>query len=110
MKIYDAPALARAAVAGQSGRPAMTLVHDSDDARIVLFRLDPGQAMPVHTSPSTVVLTIISGTGTVSGGDGERTVKPGDIVAYAENEPHGMRAGHEELAIAAVITPRPGTR
>ena len=110
MKIYDASALAAGAVTPSGGRPATTLVHDSGDARVVLFRLDPGQAVPVHTSASTVLLTIISGSGTVIGADAERVVKPGDIVAYAENEPHGMQAAGERFVIAAVIAPRPGSR
>jgi quercetin dioxygenase-like cupin family protein len=110
MEIYDAPTLAAAAVAPSGGRPATTLVHDGNDARVVLFRLDPGQAVPVHTTASTVLLIVISGTGTVIGGDGERTVKRGDIVAYAEHEPHGMQAADEQFIIAAVIAPRPGSR
>ena len=44
----------------------------------------------------------------VSGHDGERIVHPGEIVAYDANEPHGMRAGDEQLVVAAVIAPRPG--
>ena len=109
MKIYDAPALARTAVGGQD-RPATTLVHDSRDARVVIFRLDPGQAVSVHTSPSTVLLTIVSGIGTVTGAEGERSVKAGDVVAYAEHEPHGMTAAGGQLVIVAVIAPRPGPR
>ena len=49
MKIYDAPALAAAAVT-HAGRPSTTLLHDSTDARVVLFRFDPGQAMPLHAA------------------------------------------------------------
>ncbi|MGH7619012.1 MAG: cupin domain-containing protein [Gemmatimonadaceae bacterium] len=108
MKIYDAPTLAAAAVAPKGGGPATVLLHDCGDARVVLFRINPGQVVPVHTSSSTVLLTIMSGTGTVIGEDGERTVKPGDIVAYTEHEPHGMQAADEQLTIAAVIAPRPG--
>ena len=110
MNIYNAPALAASATAANSDRPATALVHDSTDARVVLFRLEPGQSVPVHTSASTVLLTIVSGTGTVIGHEGECVVKPGDIVAYVEHEPHGMRAADEEFVIAAVIAPRPGSR
>jgi len=108
VKIYDAPALAAAAPTPNGDRPATTLVHDTSDARVVLFRLNPGQVVPVHTSSSTVLLTIISGTGIVTGEEGQRTVKPGDIVAYAAQEPHGMQAAGDTLVIAAVIAPRPG--
>ena len=109
MKIYDAPTLAAAAVSAH-GRPATTLVHDSADARVVLFRLDAGHEVPVHTNASTVLLMIVSGRGSVVGAEGEVAIKRGDIVAYAEHEPHGMRAGDEQLVIAAVIAPRPAAR
>jgi len=110
MKVHNTPALAAAAVAAQAGRPATSIVHDSADARVVLFRLEPGQRVAVHTSPSTVLLIVIAGSGMVSGADGERHVETGDLVAYDEREPHGLRAEAEQLVIAAVIAPRPGTR
>lgn len=107
MNIHDPRALARQAVSARPGRPATVLMHDSPDARVVLFRIDAGQEVPVHTSPSTVLLTILSGTGVVMGSEGERAVHAGDIVAYARGEQHGMRANDEQLLIAATIAPRP---
>ena len=110
MKLYDARAAAAQAVANHPDRPATALVHDSADARVVMFRIEPGQEVPVHTSASTVLLVIVAGTGTVAGADGDRHVGPGDIVAYDPREPHGMRATGEQLVIAAIIAPRPGSR
>lgn len=109
MNVYDARAVAASATA-QRDRPATALAHDSADARVVLFRIDPGQQVPVHTSASTVLLMIVSGSGTVVGANGERTVSAADIVAYDPQEPHGMRADGEQLVIAAVIAPRPAAR
>ncbi len=110
MKLYDARAAAAQAIANNPGRPATALVHDSADARVVMVRIEPGQEVPVHTSTSTVLLVVVSGTGTVAGGDAERRVGPGDIIAYDPQEPHGMRADGEQLVIAAIISPRPGSR
>jgi quercetin dioxygenase-like cupin family protein len=107
MKVYAAPALAASAVAAHAARPATALVHDSDDARVVIFRIERGQQVPVHTSVSTVLLFVISGRGVVGGAGGDQVVSPGDIIAYDANEPHGMRATTEQLVIAAVIAPRP---
>jgi mannose-6-phosphate isomerase-like protein (cupin superfamily) len=56
------------------------------------------------------MLVIVSGSGSVAGADGERAVRAGDLVAYDNNEPHGMRATGEQLVIAAVIAPRPRER
>lgn len=107
MKVYDAPALANGAVSAKPGRPATALAHDSPEARVVLFRLEPGEEVPVHASASTVLLTVVSGQGTVTGTSGEHTVHAGSIVAYEPHEPHGMRASAGEFVIAATITPRP---
>jgi quercetin dioxygenase-like cupin family protein len=107
MNVYYAPDLAAAAMTANASRPATALVHDSADARVVLFRIAPGQQVPVHTSASTVLLIVISGAGVVAGASGDRDVRAGDIIAYDVDEPHGMRANEEPLVIAAVIAPRP---
>lgn len=101
---------ARKAVSANPSRPATVLLHDHDDARVVLFRFAPGQEVATHTSSSSVTLAIVSGAGYVSGADGERAVAAGEFVAYAPDEPHAMRAGTEELLLLATIAPRPGRR
>lgn len=110
MKVYDIRSAAAGAVSPRADRPATTLLHDSPDARLVAFRIAPGQAVPAHTNPSTVVLTVVAGSGFVSGGDGERAVRAGDVAAYEPNEEHSMRAVDEELVLLATIAPRPGAR
>jgi quercetin dioxygenase-like cupin family protein len=57
-----------------------------------------------------VVLHVLSGSGLVSGAQGERAVEAGTIVAYEPDEPHGMRATSRELVLLATITPRPASR
>ena len=108
MNVYHAPELAAAAVSASAARPATALIHDSPDARVVLFRIEPGQQVAEHKSTSTVLLTVISGAGIVSGAEGDRDVRAGDIISYAPNEPHGMKAKEHALVLAAVIAPRPG--
>ncbi|MCC6316625.1 MAG: cupin domain-containing protein [Gemmatimonadaceae bacterium] len=111
MKTYDASALAANAVSARPDRPAMTLVHDSPDVRVALFRIEPGQQVAVHTSPSSVLLHVVSGSGIVSGADGvEQRVSAGAIVTYEPGEPHGMRADSETFTLAATIAPRPAAR
>lgn len=107
MKVYDTQAIATNAVAVRPDRPATALVHEAADARVVLFRIEPEQEVPVHTSASTVLLIVVSGAGTVMGAGGEHPVHAGDIIAYDVEEPHGMRAGSQPLVIVAVIAPRP---
>lgn len=110
MKVLSTLTVAREAVSAQPTRPATALLHDVPDARVVVFRIEPGQEVAPHTSTSTVLLAVIAGDGTVSGASGESPVAPGDLVAYDTGELHGMRAGRETLVLAAIITPRPGAR
>lgn len=110
MNVLQGVDLARAATAANPTRPASTIAHDSADARVVLFRIEPRQEVAVHTSRSSVVLVVLAGNGIVVGADGEREARTGDIVAYAPEEPHGMRALDAQFVLAAVIAPRPGER
>lgn len=103
MKILDAPEAARNAVSSAADRPATAAVHDAPAVRIVVFRIEPGQQVATHTNDGTVLLTVLSGNGTVVGGTELREVGPGAVVAYAPGEPHGMRAGTERFCLMATI-------
>ena len=48
--------------------------------------------------------------GQAAGAPRERRCAAGDVVVYAPNELHGMRAERGELLLLATITPRPGSR
>lgn len=110
MKIHDVQRAATSAVAARPDRPAMAVLHDSADARLIVFRIEPGQRVATHTNASTVVLSILEGTGMVSGADGERTAKRGDIITFEPREPHGMWATGDRFIVVATIAPRPGDR
>jgi quercetin dioxygenase-like cupin family protein len=110
MIVLDPIATARAAVAAQPARPATSMLLDTADARLVVFRIAPGQAVPPHRSEATVMLFVLDGAGIISGGDGERACAAGELVAFQPGEMHGMRALAETFHLLAVITPRPGTR
>lgn len=107
MKIQDPVAIARDAVSARADRPATAMIHDSADARLIVFRIAPGQQVAPHTSTSTVILQVVSGAGIVSGAEGDCPVRAGDVVTYAPNERHGMRAASETFVVLAVIAPRP---
>ena len=114
MTRLDAYRAARDAVAPNPARPATAVIHDTPDARLVVFRLAPGQQVPPHRNASSVYLTVLAGHGILSGEVGDTPTEapcaPGDVVAYAPNELHAMRAETEELLLLATITPRPGGR
>lgn len=108
MNVGSAIDAARQAVSARPDRPATAILHDAPDIRLVVFKLDPGQAVAPHTSRSSVVLVILEGRGTVSGGSGSSPVKTGDVVTYEAGELHGFTAGEERLTVLAAIAPRPG--
>jgi quercetin dioxygenase-like cupin family protein len=110
VKMLDVAALAAAAIAPNATRPATAIVHDSADARLVVFRIGAGQAVAPHTSPSSVIMVVSAGSGWVQGGEDERAVQAGDVIGFEPNERHGMRAGPQELVVLAIIAPRPGER
>ena len=56
------------------------------------------------------MLTVLSGKGVVTDESEEHAVEAGQVICYAPNELHGMRAIDEELQLLAAIAPRPGTR
>jgi quercetin dioxygenase-like cupin family protein len=110
MKTYDPMVVARNAMPFHFGRPAMALMHDSPDVRLMILRVPVGQAVPMHTSPATVLLYVLSGCGLVTGANGDRAVHPGTVVTYEPKEAHGIRAISEELVLLAIIAPRPANR
>lgn len=92
----------------RDARPATEILHDEASARVVMFHLKPGQQVPPHTSPSSVLVTVLSGDGEFSGSDGAVALRAGDSAVYAPAEVHGMVAGPDGLRFMAIITPRPG--
>ena len=110
MKILYPTQTASEAMAANPSRPATAVVHDSPDVRLLVFRLRPGQSVSPHQNASTVLLTVLAGSGMVSDADSERSVVEGDMVCYEPNELHGMQATDQEFLILATIAPRPGIR
>jgi len=114
MRVHDAMALAGKAESSSAGRAASAIMHDSPDVRLVVFRLNQDDSVAMHTSTSTVVLSVVSGTGVITGPVGgeieDVTVGEGSVVTYEPNELHGMRAPGGPFVVLATITPRPGGR
>jgi quercetin dioxygenase-like cupin family protein len=99
--------LAAAAPEPRTDRPATAILHDEPNLRVIAFHLLPGQHVPPHDSAGTVVVQVISGTGTFTG-DGARTLLgPGESAVYAPGERHAIEAGDGPLHFIALVTPRP---
>lgn len=107
MKTLGPRTAALDAVASSPTRAATALLYDSPGVRMVVFRLEPAQAVPLHSNQGTVILNVIEGhVMLASGRDGEereQRVAPGGTVVYEPNEPHGMRAVDERVLLLATI-------
>ena len=107
MKVINVQAAAAAAVSSSPMRPATAAIHDVPVVRLVVFRIEPGQQVAPHTNPGTVLLTVLSGCGTISGDGETHEVGEGSVVAYSPGELHAMRAGDEPFCLlATIIHPR----
>lgn len=109
MKKLDPLTAARSAVAANNTRPAMAVIHDSPEARLVVFRIAPGLQVAPHHSRSRVMIQVLDGSGILSGGDSDMDCARGDLVTYEPGEQHGMRSIDQELLLLATITPRPSS-
>ena len=100
--------LPSAGAAARPDRPATQLLHDEPNVRVVAFHVAPGQAVPPHTSDSTVVVQVIEGSGLFRGAESEARLGPGQTAVYLPGELHSMEpAGDGCLRFLAIITPRP---
>ena len=110
MRVLDPIDAAGKAVASSPSRPATDLVLDTPDVRLLVFRIEPGQSVAPHHNPSTVVLTVLEGEGVVSGSQGDRHCRAGDVIAYEPGETHAMRSVDQTFKLLATIAPRPSER
>ena len=84
------------------------LLHDSPYFRVLNFNLKAGQLFPVHSHPAEGQLTIhvVAGEGEFLGeNDTAMPAKTGDILVSDISEPHGVRAGAEDMRIVVTIAP-----
>lgn len=108
MKILDPVRQAAQAASARSDRPGVAILHDSPAARLVVFRIGPGQQVAPHRSTSTVLLSVVEGSGVILHSDGETPAGAQAVIAFEPNELHGMRADEVPFVVLATITPRPG--
>jgi quercetin dioxygenase-like cupin family protein len=103
MNVLNAHAAALEARSADANRPASAVLHDALGVRLVVFRIEPGQRVAPHVAQATVLLTVLSGRGFISGAADETAVEVGTVVAFAPGELHGMRADDERLCLLATI-------
>ena len=90
--------------------PTVSILHDSPEARVVLFSFSPGDRIPLHRTPSSVTLRVLRGRGVVTRPDGQSAIWEGTKLAVEAHEAYALRADRDPLTVLATITPSPRAR
>lgn len=101
------PATIDAAIRFRPDRFYAAPLHVSPPVRLMLFALEPGQAVPRHATPSEVLMIVHRGRGSFEVGDQRFGAETGAMIPVGPGVSHGFRAGAERLVVLAVITPNP---
>ncbi len=91
-----------------SEKPISEKILSSENMAIVHFYLKKGQKIPLHTSKSEVLTTVLKGKGRFFYGNEDtfEILEEGDSYFYNAEEPHGFEA-IEDMIVQAVISPNP---
>ncbi len=89
-------------------KPHIQPAKTGKNFKMVYFHLKAGQKIPLHTTSSEVVVTVLKGKGNFFAGSYENSnsLSKGESFFYEPDEPHGFEAV-EDMIVQAVITPIP---
>lgn len=83
------------------------ILHSSQDLRVLLVGLEPGQSIPPSASSSSVMIQVLSGECHLLSGCGWSRAESGTLRFYPPGEPHGVEAREQRAALLLVLAPRP---
>lgn len=66
------------------------ILFREENFSLILFALQPGQAVPVHKTPMNAYLQCLEGRATVTIGDRTHEISQGDILQLPKEIPHGI--------------------
>jgi len=79
-----------------------------DEVQVVLLAFQPGQELPVHTTPVNVFFYVIEGEPTIKVGDEENVISRGSMVLSPKDIPHTVKnESDEDTKVLVVKTPNP---
>lgn len=95
MPIYGAPPHS-----SPLNRPVVSRTIEDADGRHFTVTFAAGQELPRHQNSSRILITAVSGSGTISLSDGPPTaLAAGDLVQLDPDLPHAIAAGDDGLEI-----------
>ena len=83
------------------------VVLHTDEARAVLIKIDPGQALREHSVKERAWVCVVEGTALVEAGDESIQAEPGTLVTFAPNERHAV-SSDAGARILLLLAPWPG--
>lgn len=84
--------------------PGVQTLHVSDELKVVLVGLNPGQALPTHTGPSAL-FHILDGSGVMTVGADDVDVAADAIVVVPTGAARGVRATTKLAFVASLGDP-----
>ncbi len=85
------------------GSAVKKIATEWSNGKIVHFRIPADGEIKPHANPGRVVVTVLEGSGVFQGGEGDISVKAGDVVVYEPGEVHGFKPVNGELKLQAII-------
>jgi quercetin dioxygenase-like cupin family protein len=83
------------------------VLHSDDEARAVLIRIGPGQAMGEHQVKESAWVTVLEGTVQVAAGGEELEAGPGTLLRFDPDERHAL-GSRDGARILLLLAPWPG--
>ncbi|MCK4257840.1 MAG: cupin domain-containing protein [Halanaerobiales bacterium] len=83
-------------------------VINQPEVAVVNVVLQPGEVLPLHSTPVDVFFYVHSGHGAIIIDEEREIVKQGEIVLSPKDIPHGLIASEDsEFSVLVVKTPKP---
>lgn len=91
----------------REGAPNITLVHESEYAKVLCFTFKAGQGLPLHSHEveGELVLTVLEGRGEFLSEEGKTPAGPGDTLVCPIAVRHGIGALTDMRALATIVPP-----
>jgi quercetin dioxygenase-like cupin family protein len=77
-------------------------VFESDEMKMMVFKMPAGSVIPAHSNPGVVQITVIEGKSSFLVGSGGVEHTKGSLIVYDRGEEHGMTAITDCVLLATI--------
>jgi quercetin dioxygenase-like cupin family protein len=90
-----------------AGKRSPVVLHSSEEARVVLVALEPGEELGVHQVKEIAFVTVVDGVVHVEAGDDSFDARVGDLFAFEPDERRSISSA-DGARVLLFLTPWPG--